>query len=59
MPSVRPTRYTSIQQTKTFGSCYMQAEIISIGTEILMGELVDTNSSFLAAELAKIGVELR
>ncbi|MDA0770849.1 MAG: hypothetical protein BZY79_03130 [SAR202 cluster bacterium Casp-Chloro-G4] len=37
----------------------MNAEIISIGTELLMGELVDTNSSFLASELAKIGVEVR
>ena len=37
----------------------MNAEIISIGTELLMGEIVDTNSSYLADELAKIGVELR
>ena len=37
----------------------MNAEIISIGTELLMGELVDTNSAFLASELAKIGVEVR
>ena len=37
----------------------MNAEIISIGTELLMGELVDTNSSFLASELAKLGVEVR
>ena len=37
----------------------MHAEIISIGTEILMGEIVDTNSGYLAAELAKIGVEVR
>ena len=36
----------------------MKAEIISIGTELLMGETVDTNSSYLAAELAKIGVDL-
>ena len=36
----------------------MRAEIISIGTELLMGELVDTNSSYLADELAKIGIEL-
>ena len=36
----------------------MNAEIISIGTELLMGETVDTNSSYLADELAKIGVEL-
>jgi nicotinamide-nucleotide amidase len=37
----------------------MHAEIISIGTEILMGEIVDTNSGYLAAELAKIGVDVR
>ncbi len=37
----------------------MNAEIISIGTELLMGEIVDTNSAYLADELAKIGVELR
>ena len=36
----------------------MKAEIMSIGTELLMGELVDTNSTYLASELAKIGVEL-
>lgn len=37
----------------------MHAEIISIGTELLMGELVDTNSAFLASELAKLGIEVR
>ena len=37
----------------------MHAEIVSIGTEILMGEIVDTNSAMLAAELPKVGVELR
>ena len=37
----------------------MHAEVISIGTEILMGEIVDTNSGYLASELAKIGVEVR
>ncbi len=36
----------------------MKAEIISIGTELLMGETVDTNSSWLADELAKIGIDL-
>ena len=36
----------------------MNAEIISIGTELLMGETVDTNSSYLAGELAKIGIDL-
>ena len=37
----------------------MHAEIVSIGTEILMGEIVDTNSAYLASELAKLGIELR
>ena len=37
----------------------MHAEIVSIGTEILMGEIVDTNSARLAAELPKLGIELR
>ena len=35
----------------------MHAEIVSIGTELLMGELVDTNSAFIASELAKLGIE--
>lgn len=37
----------------------MHAEIVSIGTELLMGELVDTNSAFIASELAKLGIEAR
>ena len=37
----------------------MHAEILSIGTELLMGELVDTNSSYLASELAKLGIDVR
>ena len=36
----------------------MRAEIVSIGTELLMGETVDTNSTYLATELAKLGVDL-
>src|SRR5690625_2257489 len=34
------------------------AEIISVGTELLLGETLDTNSSFLAAELANLGVDV-
>ena len=37
----------------------MHAEIVSIGTELIMGEIVDTNSSYLASEMAKLGIELR
>lgn len=34
----------------------MLAEIITIGDEILIGQIVDTNSAFLAQELHRIGV---
>lgn len=34
----------------------MKAEIITIGDEILIGQILDTNSAFLAAELNKIGI---
>ncbi|WP_283637192.1 competence/damage-inducible protein A [Aquaticitalea lipolytica] len=34
----------------------MQAEIITIGDEILIGQIVDTNSAFIAQQLNKIGV---
>ncbi|MGS2726803.1 competence/damage-inducible protein A [Psychroserpens sp. BH13MA-6] len=36
----------------------MQAEIITIGDEILIGQIVDSNSAFIAQELNKIGVSV-
>ncbi|WP_430908961.1 competence/damage-inducible protein A [Maribacter sp. 2-571] len=36
----------------------MQAEIITIGDEILIGQIVDTNSAFIAKELNKIGISV-
>ena len=36
----------------------MKAEIISTGTELLLGEIVDTNTSFLAQRLAELGIDL-
>lgn len=36
----------------------MKAEIITVGTEILLGDIVNTNSQFLSKELASIGVEV-
>lgn len=36
----------------------MNAEIITIGDEILIGQIVDTNSAFIAKELNKIGVDI-
>lgn len=36
----------------------MKAEIITIGDEILIGQIVDTNSQWIGKELNKIGVEI-
>ncbi len=36
----------------------MQAEIITIGDEILIGQILDSNSKFIAEELNKIGVSV-
>jgi len=36
----------------------MKAEIIAIGSELLLGQLVDTNSSYIAKRLAEHGIEL-
>src|SRR5919109_62111 len=36
----------------------MQAEIIVIGTELLLGQIIDTNAAYLAQQLSSIGVNL-
>ena len=36
----------------------MKAEIISIGTELLLGEITDTNSAYLASQLPSLGIDL-
>jgi nicotinamide-nucleotide amidase len=36
----------------------MKAEIISTGTELLLGQITDTNSPYLAAELPSMGIDL-
>src|SRR3569832_1771236 len=37
----------------------MQAEIITIGDEILIGQVVDTNSAWIAQKLNAIGVRVK
>jgi nicotinamide-nucleotide amidase len=37
----------------------MLAEIITIGDEILIGQIVDTNSAWIAAELNNIGIRIK
>jgi nicotinamide-nucleotide amidase len=36
----------------------VKAEIIAIGTEILLGEIIDTNSAFIARQLPELGIDL-
>ena len=36
----------------------MKAEIIAIGSEILLGDIVNTNAQYLARELANLGIDV-
>lgn len=36
----------------------MKAEIIAVGTELLLGQIVNTNAQFLSQELAALGVDV-
>lgn len=36
----------------------MKSEIISVGTELLLGEIVDTNASYLSQKLAELGIDV-
>ncbi|MES2779658.1 MAG: competence/damage-inducible protein A [Bacteroidota bacterium] len=37
---------------------FMKAEIVTIGDEILIGQIIDTNSSWLGQELGKMGISV-
>ena len=36
----------------------MKAEIIAVGTEILVGDIVNTNAQFLSSRLFALGVDM-
>src|SRR6266511_3778251 len=36
----------------------MKAESIAVGTELLLGEILDTNSQYLAQQLTGLGIDL-
>lgn len=36
----------------------MKAEIIAVGTEILLGDILNTNAQYLSKELAQLGIEV-
>jgi nicotinamide-nucleotide amidase len=35
----------------------MGAEIFSVGTELLLGQIVDTNAAYLGRQLARLGID--
>lgn len=51
-------RFSKKKQILYIGAFYMKAEIITSGTELLLGEVVDTNTPYLARELASIGISV-
>jgi len=36
----------------------LRAELVSVGTELLLGEITDTNATYISQSLAKIGVDV-
>ena len=36
----------------------MNAEILMVGTELLLGDVVDTNSAYIGSKLAERGIDL-
>jgi nicotinamide-nucleotide amidase len=36
----------------------VQAELVAIGSELLLGQIIDTNTSFIAKRLAEVGIEV-
>lgn len=43
---------------KLYGGSHMKAEILCVGTELLLGDIVNTNAAFIARELARMGIDL-
>ena len=36
----------------------MKAEIIAVGTELLLGDIVNTNAQYLSKQLSSLGIEM-
>lgn len=45
-------------QIYSVGALEMKAEIIGSGTELLLGEVVDTNTPYIARQLAQVGISV-
>lgn len=40
------------------GDIFMKAELISVGTELLLGQILNTNAKFLSEQLAALGINI-
>jgi nicotinamide-nucleotide amidase len=49
---------TNAERTEPKIETIKNAEIVSVGTELLLGEIVDTNTTWLSSQLADLGVSL-
>src|SRR6266481_3485446 len=50
--------WRSQERDAQFSGGIMRAEIISCGTELLLGHITDTNATYLAQSLAALGIDL-
>src|SRR5690606_39033594 len=48
----------STNSCKSEGVSTVNAEIISVGTELLLGQIVDTNSAEISQRLAELGINV-
>ena len=51
-------QYDIIIIEKIFWEVFMRVELISVGTELLLGDILNTNSQFLSRSLASLGINV-
>ena len=47
-----------MQTVKVKEAIKMKSEIIAVGTELLLGQVVNTNATFLSEQLADLGIDV-
>ncbi len=50
---------SKLTTVNTISSQNITCEIVTIGTELLLGQIIDTNTTYLAQELASAGIDVR
>ncbi len=54
----RPVRYGNSSDRPCANIPPVRAEIVSIGSELLLGQIVDTNAAVIARHFAALGLDL-